>query len=148
MDTETKKALIVALYPTIKRFVDGRTYTLWREARGQWIKQHPPTNGGWVCAVCSQFVGVRHMTIDHIVMKVHAPELQLTLTNFQPTHPACNVLRARIMTEPLLMMQMRSEPENHWDKILVERVLYQAQVAYAAWERTNTKTGIGGRSKP
>lgn len=134
MKQHEKEALIVALYPTLKRIVRGRVNSAYTEARHIWMRLHSPIHGAYTCGVCAVQLSARAVTIDHIVMVSDAPELQLTLSNFQPCHARCNVLRGRIMTEPTFMMEMRSKPLNSWERIIVERVLAQAQEAYAAWE--------------
>lgn len=135
MSSEEQQRLIVSVYPTLRRIVKGRVHKLYLQARRDWIAQNPPPiDGRWyVCGVCEYFVHKQKMTIDHIVMQCDAPELELTLSNFQPAHPECNVLRGRLMTDPEFLIQMRSKPSGSHDREIADRVIRQAQELYAAW---------------
>lgn len=70
----------------------GKVQAKWMEVRGQWIQQNPPDElGYWQCYICTKWMKIDQLTLDHRKSRSRHPELRYELSNLSPCCASCNV---------------------------------------------------------
>lgn len=78
-----KKRKPLANKKFVKRF--GKKAAEWREAKNQWIQDHPPSHEGyWFCYICGKALTIYTLTLDHKIAWSRRPDLRLEDSNLEP----------------------------------------------------------------
>lgn len=73
--------------------------------RQKWIKQNPPSDGGWSCFYCGVYttidkdrldMGANFMVLDHFIPRSNRIDLKNDLSNLVPSCVQCNTKKGSI----------------------------------------------------